>query len=289
MSFSLPSFDCVATSLASSLPKEGLSKLSFPTKNTNLDHERYYLWNTLDASWVHDIPFGYDVVSLRELVSLRIDHCMSMLELSHGPHLADIQPEQLIHCIREKAHKIIPLISPLWQRRLKTSTAMYRTQQWDIEYIDIATHTFQRHPDTFTSLDGTYAFRQVPNFFIDYRDVSDGGIKVVWSIEGSVYGRLSWDDYCTAQWGNKTLFELASHPVLQTVIPDDTLRRQYLTCLWIFDILGFYDLGTQSLWSPREIKEWYLRWFDLWFKADAVYPPNCTTTHHSVLLRIQYL
>lgn len=50
MSFSLPSFDCVATSLASSLPQEGLSKLSFPTKNTNLDHERYYLWNSLDAS-----------------------------------------------------------------------------------------------------------------------------------------------------------------------------------------------------------------------------------------------
>lgn len=68
-------------------------------------------------------------MSLRELVSLRIDHCMSMLKLSHGPHLADIQPDQLIHCIRKKAHKIIPLISPLWQRRLKTSTAMYRTQQ----------------------------------------------------------------------------------------------------------------------------------------------------------------
>lgn len=50
MSVSLPSFDCVATSLASFLPKEGLSKLSFPTKNTNLDHERYYLWNSIDAS-----------------------------------------------------------------------------------------------------------------------------------------------------------------------------------------------------------------------------------------------
>lgn len=244
---------------------------------------QYHVWNSLSASWIHDIPTGYDVVSLRELVSLRVRDCIRMLQLSNIPDFKEIRHQELIDCIRRKTDTIMTHISPLWKRRLKTSTAMYKTEKGEMHYIDVPTHAFRLPTHIFNDIGGTYSYK-----CIDYSDVSDGGARVIWDIEGDVYGRVSWEVYQRAQGGNKTLSELDSHPVVQAILPDASLRQQYLTCLWVFDILGFYDVGSQSLWSPREINRWYLRWFDLWLKADAFYPPNCTTTQHSILLRSKY-
>lgn len=166
------------------------------------------------------------MVSLRELVSLRIYDYIHILHLSDLSDCSSITYPELIEKIKNKRSTIIDHITPLWKKRFKTSTAMYRTEKGDVQYIDVPTYAFRLPKYAFNDIGGTYHYRR-----INYSDVSDGGARVMGDIEGDIYGTVSWQEYYCSQGGNKTLYELDCHPVVQAILPDPVLRQKYLTCL----------------------------------------------------------
>lgn len=166
------------------------------------------------------------MVSLRELVSLRIRDCIHILQLSDLSDCSSITYPELIEKIKNRRSTIIDHITPLWKKRFKTSTAMYRTEKGDVQYIDVPTYAFRLPKHAFDDIGGTYHYRR-----INYSDVSDGGARVIGDIEGDIYGTVSWQEYYCSQGGNKTLYELDCHPVVQAILPDPVLRQKYLTCL----------------------------------------------------------
>lgn len=95
--------------------------------------------------------------------------------------------------IRSRATHIMNHISPLWQRRLKTATALYHTHKSSIHIIDVPTYAFRLPENSFNDIGGSYTYK-----FLNYDDVSDGGVRALDDIEGNVYGRLSWDQYISS-------------------------------------------------------------------------------------------
>ncbi len=82
--------------------------------------------------------------------------------------------------------------------------------------------------------------------------------------------------------------ELYDHPIVRALIPDDTLRREYMTCLEIFDHFSFYNKGKHALWKPGEMKKLFIRWMSLGFKGEAIYPPNLMTWLHDLVFHMMY-
>lgn len=258
MTTRLPDFGDICAALKSVLPKNGIQDI----------WNGLYSLNCEKASNCHDVPSGFRVLTLRELVSRRIQDTQDMLDTAKIV-LRDSKINTLKERIRKKSYDILSLIPPSWSGRFKTSTVMYRnTSSGSMEYIDIP-NRFQNHR-------------------FDYHDISDGGARVILPFSEMPYSILSWEEYLKHKWGNRALRELDRHNVFCAMIPDKRMRREYLSCLGIFDLL-LNPIWKQSIWIPGQIMPGYARLFDLWWWVKnidtSVYPPNATTLDHRVIMQ----
>lgn len=68
-----------------------------------------------------------------------------------------------------------------------------------------------------------------------YATLRDGGVKLrEENIPGTVVGKIDGNIYknpTLVAGGDKNLGQLFEHPVVQALIPDETLRRKYLSAL----------------------------------------------------------
>jgi hypothetical protein len=257
MSSLLPDFYETCSALDFILPPQGLQDI----------WDGLYSWNCTKSSECHRIPHGFQVFTLRQLVSRRVDDTQNML-CSSQITLRDSKAHTLFDRIRKNSKRLMNFIPSSWSGRFKTTTVMYRNElSGAMEYIDI--------PDRFRSP------------WLDYNDVSDGWARVRVPFPETPYSILSWEEYLMHKWGNRTLNELDQHNVFCAMIPDIKIRREYLSCLGIFDLL-LNPVWKQSIWIPGQIMPGYARVFDLWWWVKnidtSVYPPNATTLDHRVIV-----
>ncbi len=253
----LPDFQNICEAINCILPQNGLQDI----------WNGLYSWNCERASDCHAVPSGFRVLTLREFVSRRVQDTQNMLDTAKIK-IGDSKASILRDRIWKKSYGLLSIIPSSWSGRFKTSTVMSRnTLSGSMEYIDI--------PNRFK------------NHWLDYSDISDGGARVVLPFSETPYSILSWDEYLMHKWGNRTLRELDQHNVFCAMIPDVVLRREYLTCLGIFDLL-LNPIWKQSIWIPGQIMPGYARIFDLWGWVKnidtSVYPPNATTLDHRVIM-----
>lgn len=152
----------------------------------------------------------------------------------------------------------------IWRYRLTTSTCQFHWE-WRMHYCE--TKYVNMHK------------------FCDYADVSDWWARVLdpdeLIREGDQDLSLSLEQYLSSKGGGMIPQDLYNHPIFWCILPDDLLRRQYISCLRILDVFSISNKNEHSLWRPGEMKEGYMRLIGLWIKWEAVYPPNTTTKWHT--------
>lgn len=222
-------------------------------------------------------PVGYDVLSVQELASLRVEKLRQILQ-DWAIDLAQESTGNLVQAVRSNAGDILSRLNqntaPEWIKRWNTRTITWIDENGDAQIVDVSQENF-RDPD-----------------FIDFSTLSsdsEGGAQlsqpwIPWNIVGTIPKWIYQDK--TKSWGwNRALSELMIHPVITALLPDTKLREEYLISLWIVDMLQPFENWSQSLWVQHWLKPWFMRYHALWLKADAFYPPNFLTLYANLLLR----
>lgn len=160
---------------------------------------------------------------------------------------------------------------PVWTKRFNTRTATIKSWN-EVLVIDVEEKEFKNENcvDYSRIVDGWARFNNVKNI-------------------GDVYATIPLWSYMAAKWGNRSVMELYSHPVVTALIPDEAERNMYLSALWILDMWDNFELWSQSIWVPAWFEDGAGRFYALGRKADSFYPPNFTTKYMELLLVLKSL
>lgn len=222
-------------------------------------------------------PSDFDVLSIQELASMRVDTLRKILE-EWSIDLSHENTGTLMQTVRSHAWDILTKLNqqdaPEWIKRWNTRTITWIDKDGNAQIVDVSQEDFRD-----------------PNF-IDFSTVSpdsEGGArlnsgKIPGDIVGTIPRKIYQDKKVSWGW-NRALSELMKHPVIKALLPDEKLREEYLVSLGVIDMLQPFENWSQSLWVQHGLKPWFMRYHALWFKADAFYPPNFLTLYANLLLR----
>lgn len=264
---SLPPFNAVSDALDFDPTQEGLFDL----------WNGISTWKVKKAFRLHEAPVeGGDIVTVLDLVKMRVASLTKVLE-NWGINLNKESSRTLVQTVQSYSKEILGGLDTegaVWKVIGNTRTMIVVDDRGHAHVVDASQEDF-RDPE-----------------FVDYTTLwekTDGGVRlkeseIRWDITGTISGEIFRDISKSGGW-NRSLDELIEHPLVKAMIPDKTLRAEYLTALGVMDMLQISDRWSQSIWVPHELPEWFMRWIALGIKANAFYPPNLKTIYFNLLMR----